>query len=174
MPSAKVTEIDNEATRDASAGQSETVTSTPITLEGLAAIVQGLAATVQELAARPVPSASQRNPNIPDQIPRARSTKEILEGMRVGDTRVGQDRIDPSGQRLPFKPYDIIELTHPDKIRALRENGKATPGEPVYGVVQSFMYRRKRDGRGKFRVDFGPGRGDDGLMEDEMALVKSA
>jgi hypothetical protein len=133
-------------------------------LASLAAIVAGLAQTVERIAARP----QQVIPNGPEQLPRAKSTKDILTGMKKGESRSGQDRTDPFGAPAAFMPDQIVILTDPDKIAAWRNAGKAVDGEPIYAVVKSFMYRRSKDGFRKYKVDFGLGMGEDGLMEYQM------
>src|SRR3990167_9542631 len=137
-----------------------------LTLEGLASIVAGLAKAVEDLTRHQVISTA------PTSLPRARSTREILAGMKVGESRFNRETIDdqPGG----FKPDDVIELTDEAKLMQWRRVNKVAVDEPMYGVVQAFMYRKRRSGERKYRVDFGPGIGDDGLMEGQMKLVRAA
>lgn len=147
-----------------------------VTLKDLTQIVLGLARDMKEIAARPAVREVVRevhNSNEPGELPRAKTTKEILAGMGRGETRQGQDRYDPRGKG-PYRPDNIIELTDKDKSTALRAAYELSTDEPIYGVVQAFMYRRKRDGQCKYRVDFGRRFGDDGIMEDQMRLVEAA
>src|SRR3990167_4383441 len=136
-----------------------------VTLEGLASIVAGLAKAVEDLTRHQTISTA------PTSLPRARSTREILAGMKVGETRFGRETIDQGGG---FKPDDVIELTDEAKLMQWRRVNKVAVDEPMYGVVQAFMYRKSRSGERKYRVDFGPGIGDDGLMEGQMKLVRAA
>jgi hypothetical protein len=145
-----------------------------VSIESLAAIVQGIAQSVdnlskqvQEVSARPAVVA----PNVPQGIPRARSTSEILDGMRRGEARRGQDRVDPYGQSPAFNPDEVVALRDEEKLRIYREKGMVKGDEDLYGVVKSFMYRRRRDGLRKYKVDFGENFGEDGIMEDQLEYI---
>ena len=56
--------------------------------------------------------------------------------------------------------------------------GRVTDDDEVLGVVVSRMYRRRKDDMMKYKVNFpalGRGiNGEDGVMEDQIKLVKSA
>ena len=145
-----------------------------VSIESLAAIVQGIAKSVdnlskqvQEVTSRPPVVAS----NVPQGIPRARSTAEILDGMKRGEARRGQERIDPYGQTPAFRPDEIVALRDDEKLKIYREKGMVKGDEDILGVVKSFMYRRRRDGLRKYKVDFGEGFGEDGIMEDQLEYI---
>ena len=142
-----------------------------VTLRDVVQMMQHLMEDVKDLKERPAVKEVVRDVLADGgELPRAKSTKEILSNMKKGDTRSGQDRIDPTRGRVAFKSEDIIELMDEDKVTAFREGFNLEAG-PIHGVVQGFMYRRRRDGQPKYRVDFGRGIGEDGIMEDEMRLA---
>ena len=141
-----------------------------ITLEGLAAIVAGLAKAVEGLARRAEPAA------VPGHLPHAKTTKELLSGMRRGELRQGQTRVDMYGQTPAFRADDVVRLLPGDKLTQMQQLPiySSSDDNDVLGVVKAFMYRRRRDGKRKYKVDFGAGVGEDGLMEDEIELVQAA
>ena len=145
--------------------QSEADGAERTTLKDVVQMIGELTKQVKSLELRPPPT------NLPAELPRTRTAKEILAGMKPGESRSGQDRIDSTRGFRVFQPNDIFELIDEDKLKSMRAGHKLDASEPVYGVIQAFMYRRRRDGIPKYRVDFGKGIGDDGLMEDQMKKV---
>ena len=79
--------------------------------------------------------------------------------------------MDPYGQNPAFNPDEVVALRDEEKLRIYREKGMVKGDEDLYGVVKSFMYRRRRDGLRKYKVDFGENFGEDGIMEDQLEYI---
>jgi hypothetical protein len=119
----------------------------------------------------------QMTPRTGNPLPQARTTGQILKELEgVGTTAKGQRRIDPldpTGQYVLFRPDDIVKLVDEDKLKALQVSSKITVDDEVFGVVKAFMYRRNKDHKRKYKVDF-PAYGEDGVMEDQITLIRAA
>jgi hypothetical protein len=119
----------------------------------------------------------QTTPRTGTPLPQARTTGQVLKELEgVGTTAKGQRRIDPldpSGQHVLFKPDDIVKLVDEDKLQALQASSKVKIDDEVLGVVKAFMYRRNKDHKRKYKVDF-PAYGEDGVMEDQITLIRAA
>ena len=148
-----------------------------ITLDDLASAIGTLAKSVEDMHSRidvveQTPQARTR----PATLPLAPTPNQLISEMRAGESRSRRntiDPLDPRGIQGGFRPDDVIELTDQDKLSQLYSVQKATSGEPVLGVVLGLMYRRRKDQKRKYKVNF-PGIGDDGCMEYEIKLVQAA
>lgn len=142
-------------------------------------MIEALAAQVHELTLK------ANAPKPPTSLPIALTPKQRIKQMSVGQSISASDtlndlnkRVDTLGLVGGFRPNDIIVLTAEDKLKLLyaSKSAKVDEGEPLYGVVQSLMYARRRDRKRKYRVAF-PTLGksfNDGVMEYEMELVEAA
>lgn len=146
-----------------------------LTLKSLADLVSSLAGSVEKLV--------ERVNAQPTMLPLTETPDTVLDrakfkGLEAGQARSGHRVIDPSGRRPAFRADDVIKLLEEDednarKAELWRETGRAGEG-PIYGVVSSFMLTRRRDGVRKYKVNFPGGIGDEGVMENEMTLVRAA
>jgi hypothetical protein len=144
-----------------------------VTLESLAAIVADLATVVKEVAARPpvTERVQQVYTQGPGELPIAKTTNEILSGMRKGESRSGGEYIGPPGRRRLFRDNDVVELVDEDKLKLMR-GGFQLPEGPLYGVVKALMYHRRKSGEPKYNIDFGSGINEDGCMESQLKAVQ--
>ena len=83
--------------------------------EQLAAIVASLAEAVKEIASRPpvTERVQQVYTQGPGEMPIARTTDEVLRGLRGmqrGEARSGVDYTGPPGRRRKFRDNDLVEL----------------------------------------------------------------
>lgn len=142
-----------------------------VTMEDLMQVVAALAEEVKTLKSRPATPAPL--PQFLQQgIPETPTTKQLLAGMRVGESRQGSDFREVRPQ-AKLRKHDVVRLTDPDKreifargdgLSAFQEDGE------LYGVIKRTMLRN-REGEYKFSVDFGPPIGEDGVMEAGLELV---
>jgi hypothetical protein len=146
------------------------------TIQTLDVTVEKLGKKVETITKQQAVMAGDR----PATLPVAKTTKEILSGMRRGEARSGQERIDTLGRTPAFRPDDIVRLL-PEvlgdknaKYEALVNAHKIERGDDAYAVIKRFMYARRRDGQRKYIIDYGQGIGEDGAMEYELELVKAA
>tara|TARA_Y100000310_G_C20689057_1_gene820997 strand:- start:591 stop:1076 length:486 start_codon:yes stop_codon:yes gene_type:complete len=106
------------------------------------------------------------------------SPEQLISKLKAGQSTSGSHTIDPQHRRGGFRPDDIVRLVDGDKLTQIRAAGKLGKDDEVLGVVVSRMYRRRRDDMMKLKVNFpalGRGTsGEDGVMEDQLALVKAA
>ncbi len=146
-----------------------------ITLDDLASAIGTLAQSVEDMHSRI--DAVEKTPRArPATLPLAPTPNQLISEMRAGESRSRRntiDPMDPRGIQGGFRPDDVIELTDQDKLSQLYSVQKATRDEPVLGVVLGLMYRRRKDQKRKYKVNF-PGIGDDGCMEYEIKLVQAA
>ena len=113
----------------------------------------------------------QYEPTGPTRLPTAKSTADLLSGMKRGEQRAGSEYFGPRGRRQRFLPDDVVEVTG-DKAKELHTGFKIDADTPIYGVVKSLMYHKRKSGEPKYKVDFGRGIREDGCMESELQLVQ--
>ena len=146
-----------------------------ITLDDLASAIGTLAKSVEDVHSRI--DVVEKTPRArPATLPLAPTPHQLIAEMRAGESRSRRntiDPLDPRGTQGGFRPDDVGELEDQDKLARLITAQKATRDEPVLGVVLGLMYRRRKDQKRKYKVNF-PGIGDDGCMEDEIKLVQAA
>lgn len=146
-----------------------------ITLDDLASAIGTLAKSVEDVHSRI--DVVEKTPRArPATLPLAPTPNQLISEMRAGESRSRRntiDPLDPRGTQGGFRPDDVVELEDQDKLARLITAQKATRDEPVLGVVLGLMYRRRKDQKRKYKVNF-PGIGDDGCMEDEIKLVQAA
>lgn len=139
-----------------------------VTLNGVLTVVEKLAASVATLTER----VQNLDVTAGQTLPLAQSPEQILSRMKAGQSSSGHKVIDPLG-KSGYRPDDVVELIDEERLQLFRQAGKIEPDEPMLGVVQSLMYRRRKDQQRKYKVAF-PGIGDDGVMEYDMKMVKAA
>lgn len=164
---------------EAHAETQDSVQKSVITVEALAEAIASIARSVntltnrvEQLAARPEQSSGA--------LPMAPTPDQLLKkirGLHKGESTTGHTFVDKLGRRYAFRPETIVELIDEDKLAGWRKvardgkPGRLGPNEKLYGVVMSIMYWRKKDAVPKYRVDFGKGFGDDGVMEYQLRAV---
>tara|TARA_Y100000310_G_C20644580_1_gene795837 strand:- start:554 stop:1048 length:495 start_codon:yes stop_codon:yes gene_type:complete len=144
------------------------------TLESVLAAINNVAGHVETLSDRVVkleqaPSTTLQTVETPEQL---------ISKLKAGEGIGGRKTIDPQNRKGGYRTDDIVQLMPGDKRDQFIAAKLITEEDDALGVVVNPMYRRKRDDKMKVNVHFpflGKGKnGEDGIMEDELKLVKAA
>jgi hypothetical protein len=144
------------------------LTEETISVDELAGIVSRLANSVNQLAER-VTMVSERPQST--MLPIAPNTEDMLSNirnMKKGEARSGTEYTDLEKGKMKFRPDDIVQLVDEEKLSQLQSRGVIEKDAPLYGVVRSIMYVKRKTGVAKYKVDFGRPLNEDGIMEDDL------
>ena len=143
-------------------------TNTSISVDELAGIVSRLANSVNQLSERVTMVVERPQSTM---LPIAPNTEDMLSNvrnMKKGESRSGTEYTDRFGRRLKFRPDDIVQLVDEEKLSQFQLKGVIEKDAPLYGVVRSVMYVKRKTGVAKYKVDFGRPINEDGVMEDGL------